>query len=120
MARQNKASKRKTRFPSRANIDYLSGIVGRDCCATIGGSVTNFKALFSEERTVETADDGEILVKVTTLQVKRNIADCLNRNLPITVDVGEPEQKDYRIRDIKPTSNGDFSDVEIAEVTSAE
>lgn len=119
MAPKNKAQKRKVRFPDRDNIDYLAGIIGRDCSAVIGGTPTTFKALFTEERVVETAHDGEVLVRQTTLQVKRQIADCLDFNLPITVDVGEPEEKKYRIRDIKPTSNGDFSDVELApEVTS--
>ena len=117
---QKKVPKRKVRVPSRKLIDYAAGVLGRNCRASLGGTVTNFKALFSEERVVETAEDGEVLVRVTTLQVQRDIADCLNFNLPITVDVGEPEEKDYRIRDIKPTSNGDFSDVEIALITDGE
>ena len=120
MAKKNTAQKRKPRYPSRTNIDYIAGITGRACCATIGGTVTNFKALFSEERVVETALDGEVLVAITALHIKREIADCLNFNLPVTVDVGEPEEKSYRIRDIKPTSNGDYSEVQIAEVTSGE
>lgn len=115
-----KLPKKKVRVPSRKLIDYVAGIMGRNCRATIGGTVTNFKALFDEERVVETADDGEVLVRITTLHVRRDIADCLNFNLPITVDVGEPEEKDYRIRDIKPTSNGDYSNVEIAAITKGE
>lgn len=115
-----KLPKKKARVPSRKLIDYAAGILGRDCRAIIGGTVTNFKALFDEERVVETADDGEVLVRITTLHIKRDIADCLDFNLPITVDVGEPEERDYVIRDVKPTSNGDYSNVEIAEITAGE
>jgi hypothetical protein len=79
------ARKKKKTNPFKAGIAHMLKVGGVDCVANIGGTPTTFQGFYDEITNLETDGGGEVLVRETTLIVKRSIALSLNRNG--TVDV---------------------------------
>lgn len=107
-------AKRKKKNPFKAGIDYMLKVAGVDCMANIGGTPTTFKGIYDEQANVETDGGGEVLVRETTLTIKRSIGLSLDRNGIIDVTV-EKEQDPlrYRISDIIETGDGSFVELKL-------
>lgn len=101
--------------PFKAGIDHMLNVAGVECSATIGGVPTTFIGIFDELSNIEIDGGAEVLVRETTLTVKRSIAETLDRNLPIEVRVEvENDPLKYRIRDIQQTGDGSFVELKLA------
>lgn len=108
------AKKRAKKNPFKAGLDHMLRVSGVDCQANIGGMPTTFKGIFDELATVEVDGGQEVLIRESTLTVKRSMALSLNRNLPIDVRV-EKDKDPLRwvISDIIETGDGTFVELKL-------
>ena len=109
------AKKRVKKNPFQAGTNHMLKVAGVTCSAVIGGQPTTFKGIFDEQAQVEVDGGSEVLINETTLTVKRSIANDINRNLPLDVEVvpGESPSR-YVITDIQQTGDGQFVALKLA------
>lgn len=106
--------KRTKKNPFKAGVDHMLRVGGVMCKGDIGGTPTTFKGLFDEQATTEVDGGADVLVRETTLTVKRSIGTVLNRAMPLEVEV--ERGKDpllFVIGDIQETGDGTFVELKL-------